>query len=482
MSILGHSRLPLTARRKASPWAARAMILGLSALLSSGTAEAEESTYEPPPRASNARTGDFIDYEPRPVLPRELRACSFRHPLCVHEAGGVHEVGVKGTPGREGQAALAWLQAADRAWDTATGALRLPPPDPSLTTRALDLYIVDARDPTFTRTLLDRRDLVGGFDRASAFALVGPGARGCALDHAAARVIARAILFRVAPASDAGSALAESAALASLIAPCVGAQDAEVSFFQTHPEVGLADRLAPPGETFPEPALATAREGQHQTAGEAYATGASLFYDWLDESFGGYPGATVEALWALRPTVTPFPAERWHNEPDGFDVLRTSFKSALTTGSTVDDLWLDFAVARAFFPGLPVREEWSIDWPSKPRTLLSGVGIAPTGAAYVGIDLAGRPRGARLRFEAHWEEHARILWALIRVDANGHELSRVAVPGPDRGTDAQTTLVDLDGVARVLVVGSSAGDPLVTFDPDDYLWEPHGWAISLAAE
>ena len=480
MSILGHSRVPRSTRPAVSFWWVGTLFLGLSALLSSGTAAAEESTYEPPPRAPNARTGDFIDYEPRPILPRELRACSFRHPLCVHEAGG--RTAPSATQGREGQAALAWLDAADRAWDAATGALGLPSPDPSPTTRALDLYIVDAREPTFTRTLLDRRDVFGGFDRASAFALVGPGARGCALDAAAGRVIAHAILFRVAPASDAGSAIAESAAIAGLIAPCTGAQDAEVSFFQAHPEVGLPDRLAPPGETFPTPALASARDGQRQTPGEAYAAGASLFYDWLDQSFGGYPGATVQALWALRPTLTPFPAERWHTEPDGFDVLRTSFKHALTTGSTVDDLWLDFAVARAFVPALPVRQEWAIEWPATPRTLLSGAGIAPTGAAYVAIDLAGRPRGARLRFEAHWEEHARMRWALVRVDANGHELSRVAVSGPDRGTDAQTTLVDLDGVARVLVVASSAGDPLVTFDPADYLWESHGWAISLAGE
>jgi hypothetical protein len=44
------------------------------------------------------------------------------------------------------------------------------------------------------------------------------------------------------------------------------------------------------------------------------------------------------------------------------------------------------------------------------------------------------------------------------------------------------TLFDLDGVARVLVVGSSAGDPHYPFDPDDRVWEPHGWIVSLASE
>jgi hypothetical protein len=71
---------------------------------------------------------------------------------------------------------------------------------------------------------------------------------------------------------------------------------------------------------------------------------------------------------------------------------------------------------------------------------------------------------------------------LVRVDGAGHEMSRVGVPEMDRGTEAQLSLVDLDGVALVLVVGSNAGDPLYPFDPDDYIWEPHGWVVSLAAE
>ena len=433
-------------------------------------------------RATDERSGDLIVYEPRPVLADELRACSFRHPLCVHASSGragKPRAGVVAKAGGATDEVLAWLDAADRAWDTATGALDLPGPDASLESGALDLYLVPG-EPEATRTLLDRRDVVSGFDRASAFALVGSGAhRGCGLDAAAARVVARAILFRVAPATDSGSALAESASQAKLIVACAPRLDTEIGYFQDHPEVGLADPLAPTSES-----VAALNPGAPlvSTASELYGRGASLFYDWLDARFGGYPGATLRALWALRPTLTPVGAARWNDEPDGFDVLRTTFKDALRTGSTIDDLWLDFAVARAFVPGLPVRVEWSVAWPQAPRTLLSGWGVAPTGAAYVSVDCAKRPPGARLRFEAHWEEHARILWTLVRVDGAGHEMSRIAVPGPERGTDAQTTLVDLDGTARVLIVGSSAGDPLILFDPDDYRWETHGWTVSLGAE
>jgi len=257
--------------------------------------------------------------------------------------------------------------------------------------------------------------------------------------------------------------------------PCVTGDD--VRAFQAHPELGLADTFGPPNESVP-PRPARLR----MTPGELYASGASLFYDWVDDSFGGSPGSIVRAMWALSPTLTPTDAARWNNEPDGFEVLRMSFKNALTTGSTVDDLWLDFAVARAFVRDDPARVEWSIGWPASPRALTSATGIAPTGAAYVSVDCKGRPTGARLRFEARWEEHARMLWTLVRVDGAGREISRVGVPGPDRGTEAQTTLVDLDGVARVLVVGTNAGDPLYPFDPDDYSWEPHGWVVSLASE
>jgi len=412
------------------------------------------------------RTGDLIAYEPRPKLSAELRACSFRHPLCVHAPRAP----------RAADEALALLDAADHAWDVATGALELPAPDASGSTGALDLYLVDG-EPHATRVLLEARDPESGFDRASAFALVGQGGGGgCPLYRAAARVIARAILFRVAPATDEASALAESTHMASLMVPCSTGRD-EITLFQSHPEVGLTG-LLPPSESLP---TSTGVEVV-ATPGETYARGASLFYDWVEDSFGGYPGAIVRAMWAESPTVTSAAATRWNDEPDGFDVLRTSFKNALTTGSTVDDLWLDFAVARAFVDGAPVRIDWSVDWPERPRTLMSAVGVAPTGAAYVSIDCSRRPAGARLRVEARWEEHARILWALVRVDATGKQLGRVDVTGRERGTEAQATLVDLEGTARVLVVGANAGDPRVAVDPDDYRLEPHGWVVSLAAE
>ena len=74
-------------------------------------------------------------------------------------------------------------------------------------------------------------------------------------------------------------------------------------------------------------------------------------------------------------------------------------KSALSTGSTVHDLWLDFAVARAFLgsadDGLHLPElrtlgdsarvtlDWDVPWPDRPRRLAPRVPVSPTGASYV---------------------------------------------------------------------------------------------------
>jgi hypothetical protein len=461
VSILGHF-----SRRIAKSLGAGALVLAPTVLGATSARGEGDAAVDP-----RDRSGDFVVYEPRPVVPREVRACSFRHELCVH------------APVAYSDDALAWLDALDRGWDGTTGALALPSPDPSVETGVLDVYVVSSV-PYFARAELDRRDVASTFDRANAFGVVGTAPRrGCALDRAAALLIARAISFRVAPSTDVGSSLAEAAAVANILSPCAAAAERanELAYFQLHPEVGLANDLGPPSEIIPPRAL----DPSGDTPGERYAKGSALFYDWLDDAFGGSAGAIVPAVWALHATRTPTGAARWNNEPDTFDVLRTTFEGALTTGSTIDDLWLDFAVARAFIPGFPVRVEWSIDWPVEPRALLSGLGLSPTGSAYVSIDCERRPPKSRLRFEAHWEEHARILWTLVRVDAGGRELSRIGVPAPIRGTDAQTTLVDLDGVARVLIVGSNAGDHLglaPPLDPDDYRREPHGWLVSVVGE
>jgi len=394
--------------------------------------------------------------------PAWLKACSFRHPLCVH-------AGPAATP----ETILAALSDADRTWDTAVGPLALPPPDPSPVTQTYDVYLVE-HAASDTVTVLDERDPLARFDRANAFTLIDARLTGCTRTQAVARGLLRAITYRVTPGIDPGSAEAQTGYFAHLIAPCASAESAARATFQAHPERAIAD-------AWPE---------FDPVIGVEYARGASFFYDWMDDSFGQEPGSIVRALWALSPSITAGPAT-WQNEPDTFDVLRTSFKNALSSGGALDDLFLGFAAARAIPSsgdagagdlGFAVRADWQIDWPSKPRRLAPRDPTAPTGSAYVAIRHREVPSGARLRVEATWEEHARMRWMVVKLDRAGRELARIPVAASDRATEAQGSIVDLDGVDTLVVVGMNAGDFPAPFDPDDAVWEPHGWRLTLASE
>jgi hypothetical protein len=433
------------------------------ALVSPSGARAEDLSHAPP-------TGPLVYvWPPRPADSRDARACSTRHPICVH--GHV-----------AGAAMLAVIASADRAWDVITGALELPEPDADIDTGAYDVYVTE-RVEGGSVTALSTRDPRSAFDRASAFTLLAaPFAReSCALDYAMARSVARASLFRAAPATDEGSARAETSYLARLAVPCAMTADDGIAAFQANADRALVD-----------PWLLDPR------AGLEFDRGASLFFWWLDATYGASPGALVRAMWALSPTKTPLAAERWRDEPDGFDVLAASFKDALTSGSTIEDLYAEFGTTRALFGprenGLELPEArvlgasivpplaWEIDWPSSPRRLSSPVPIAPTGSSYVLVHHEGAAPGARLRVEATWEQHAAIRWFIVKLDARGREMGRVSIGAPPRATEAQMTMVNLDGVSSLLIAATNVGDPFAPFDPDDETFEPHGWLLTLASE
>ncbi len=379
-----------------------------------------------------------------------LRACSFRRALCVHAPAHV------GAP-----AVLATLAAAERAWETAAGALDLPTPDADLATGAYDVYLA-ASPALAARTVLATRDARGPVDRASAFTLLDARLSGCSRDRAVARELLRAILARTSPAMDDGSARAQTSAMAELVEPCARA---DAALFQAHPERAFVD-------AWPEAPAAI---------GADFGDGAGLAYRWLDATFAASPGAVLRALWALSPSATPLGAFRWKNDPDTFAVLRTSMRDAVSTGSTLDDVFRELAVARALDGA---RLDWDVPWPDKPRRLASPpAGVAPAGASVVAIRRAGagEPSG-NLRVELDWETHAKMRWAIVKLDAAGRELGHLPIPTTDRATSAQMSLVGLEAVATVLVVGANAGDAAYPFDPDDEAWEPHGWLLTIARE
>ncbi len=469
------------------------LLLAIATLLIATTAGAQMSPEELAERLRNVQLqggaapttdagtddGGAVTYDfPGPSIePRAARpagsdtwskACSFRRPLCVH------------ADARSGsRPILAVLAAAERAWDTITGVLKIPAPDPDLA-GAFHVYLVDdvvGGGATF----LSERDARARFDRASAFTIIDKNLSGCALDAVVTREVARASLYRVAPATDDGSARAATTYLAHLVAPCPIGDDA-VAIFQRYPHRAIVDPW---------------RDGDARF-GDLYERGASLFFWWLDAEFGVEPGAVVRGLWALAPTTTSLGASHFRAQPDSFDVLRMTFKGALGALSSVDDLLVRFAVARAFFGaaddgehlaesrtfGEParLRLDWEVAWPEKPRRFACPNPIAPTAASYVAIRRANAPKGSSLAVKAEWEEHARMRWVVVKIDAKGAATSVLPVTGLDRATEAELTVTNLDDTATILVVGVNVGDAARPFDPDDEIWEPHGWLLQVHAE
>ncbi len=448
-----------TRRRRpgAAAGVAFAVALALSAALSVAWARSSLAAPEAYPEAGAADAGaattyaqgPLIEYAPTPegACPGCSQVCSFRHRLCVDAPRGT-----------AGPVALAALAAADRAWDAITGALGAPAPDGGTDGR-WHVELADSVDGG-GEALLGERDLVAHFDRAASFARVDRSlarARGCALDLALARAVAQGSLWRAAPATDEASARAETETLARLATPCAG-PDGDTEVFQSHPERAVVDR-----------------------ASAAYERGASLFFGWLDATFGAEPGALLVGLWALAPTRTSYDADRWAAAPTGFDVLRESLKNALGPGSTLDDVFVRFAVARAAMAP-PARAAWHVAWPVPPRRLASPEPVAPTGASYVLVDHRGVPAGAKLRLEPEWEDYGRMRWVVMKLDAAGATLGEVPVTSLDRTAHASMTIESLDATDRLLVVGVNVGGTERRFDPGDGEWEPHGWLLTLAGE
>jgi hypothetical protein len=275
---------------------------------------------------------------------------------------------------------------------------------------------------------------------------------------ALARAVARGSLWRAAPATDEGTARAESEALAHLITGCPASQADDASF-QARPEQVIVDPRS-----------------------SAYDRGAGRFFEWLGVRFATTPEALVRGLWALSPTNTSPGAHRWAAFPTAFDVLRTSLKGALWPGSTLDDVFVRFAVERWLDEATKPRTAWAIPWPSAARRRASPEPISPPGASYVMVEHRGAPRGAKLRVEAQWEDYARMRWIALKLGADGAAKAELSISSLDRATNASMTIESLDEADRVLVVGVNVGSTEHPFDPDQGEWEPHGWLLTLQGE
>jgi hypothetical protein len=394
--------------------------------------------------------GPLVELESPPASAMDgPRACSLRHRLCVQAAVGTRAAAVADA-----------LESADRAWDTMTGVLAVPAPQAPAGDR-WRVYLVDSA-PGGGVARATGRAALGAFDRVESFGLVERATpRGCPLDFAMARAIARGALWRASPATAAASAIAQSEALARLATACASTGSEEESALQSQPERGLT---VPPSVSFDR--------------------GAALFFEWIDARFGSEPGALIAGMWALSPTRTRASVWReghWAASPTGFDVLRTSLRDALWRGSTLDDVFVRFAMDRGEVTP-PPAVAWHIPWPSHSRRLASPTPVSPTGASYVLIDHAGAPSGARLRIEAQWEDYARIRWMVAKLDARGHSIGELPIRTLDDRPGASMTVEGLDGTDRILVVAVNVGSTEHPFDPNQGEWEAHGWLLTVTAE
>lgn len=457
---------------------ALALALAVAACAPQGSAPGAEGEAAPDPAVRGAAGAAAAG---RPVVspvrrPEEaeapLYACSFALPLCAHAPAGAQ-------PG----AILAVLAEAERALRV-YDALSLPRPLPDDDRGggpSYDLYLAADVPPLAPRVGQDLPALGEPRDASSAFAVLaapGPGAEAsCATGSDVAYALGHAVAARLDAGASEGELAMAASYLAALAAPCPAAELAAVDAFQRAPERSI-------------------------TAGELGARDGALLFPWyLDEAHGaGQPAGVMLGLLAVAGQRTPPGALRYGNEPDIFDALRASLRAR---DRALDALLLDFAVTRAFVDGSRsrsagvhladaarlggfgrVRLEWSIPFDTLPRRVAPLRPIEPTGATYVWLDLAAAAvtDAREVTFVADWEVGALFRWALVKVGPGGGEVGRVDVAGIYGETRAQRTVVGLEGLAGLLVVGVNAGsdDRSRPFDPDDAPHAPRGYTVWLS--
>jgi hypothetical protein len=415
---------------------------GLAVLLAIGPGGASAGPAPEAPEADGRAL--VLPAVERPAT-AELRACSFREPVCVHDPGRVAPRRIEPI-----------LATAERAIAGLRALGMNPPRDGGPGgSQAFDIYLASDGEAA---AWPDGRRTTTTLDQVSAFALLPASLSGCARESAVVRVIAQAALLDLDAAIHEAVLALQSSHMASLLAPCTAVEAAAIDRFQRTPER----------------ALARGRRGE--------VSGAMLFSAYLDEEHGlGKPGAVMNSVVALASQQTAPDARYWENEPDVFDLLRRLLPPA---GMSFPEAMGDFAVARAFVGSRSdgqhlsgtarfgdfgrVRFEWSVPYASLPRRLAPRVPIEATGATYLWVDLKGVARERGLLAAMEWDTSFVFHWSAVRVDAEGRELGRMKAGGVFGHHEAQLTIEQLDGAAGLILVGTNLGsdDRSRAYDPD----------------
>jgi len=387
--------------------------------------------------------------------------CSFRTPVCVHPGPGV--------PAETARAALGALE---RAHARLVRVMGLPAPlaDDEGGGPELDLYLRAGGE----RALRVEHGpaLATRFDEAPAFCVLS-GVERSLLERDASLCVAEAIGWRL----DASATPHVRRAYATHLWLISGAPSSlDLAAFddvQANPQLAMVTRDR-----------------------SAYSEGAALFFEHLDRALGrAHAGVLATALLAVSTDKTPPQLWQWDNEPDVMDVLRHTVG---TDPRSMADLLSELAVARAFLGDRNdgahisvldwlgsfgrVRFDWVLPFSSLPRRVAPLLPIEPTGSMYLWLELDQVPPGSTLGFKAEWEPPVAFRWTLVRVGSDGRELGRVHPAFQERGTSAEQTLVNLEGSAGILVVGTNLGgvDLKRPFDPDVAPFEPHGCTVYLS--
>ena len=423
----------------------------------SGRALAQNEWVEPP------KPAPVLDE--RPNLPAgHPTLCSDRLPLCLHASTP--------TAAHKLVPALAILEQAYRRVVFVLG-WRPPAPDLSGPSSGFDVYLGNLASPWTVHP--DPMTDVSYLARASAFARVREDLfDSCHLSFAFSAAIARAGIYAIDAAANDELANASATYLGMLAEPCPNAFVAGIDDFQASPHLAVSNPAHDEGR------------------------GAVLFPWFLQDSRGrGGPADLLHALWALSPQPPPKDSATLLNEPDFLDAVATL---ATDTRRSLPDLWLDFAVARAFTGNrddgvhLPdtrflgsagaVRFEWSVPYATLPRRLAPRFPVEPSGASYVWLSLDDAPKNAGLGFRAEWEPPDVFRFALVLVDAQGQTLTRHNPVSQERGTSAEANLETLEGAAGLIVVATNTGSVLrdIAFDPDNHPYTARSYAVSLFAQ
>jgi hypothetical protein len=365
--------------------------------------------------------------------------------------------------------ARAALTALESAYERLVWVLDLPAPldDAQGGSPALDWYL----EAGPLRVQADAPDL-GYWDRAPAYCSGGKD-EDASLERSAFLCVAEALALRLDAAEAPDARRAFATALWWSSASPESRDVAAIDSLQSRPERALSAREL-----------------------DAASEGGGVFYDYLDRNVSTLRyGALPAALFAVSAGRTAPGSPQWDNEPDTFDVLRHTLDQQ---PDRMAALLNDVAVHRAFVGARDdgahadwlgwssafgnVRYDWVIPMSSLPRRVAATRPLQPLGSVYLWLALDRDARDTTLGFQAEWEPPVTFVWTLVRVGADGSELSRLEVPYQQRARSAEQRLGELAGTAAVLVIGTNLGGVSLAhpFDPDVAPYEANSCTIYLA--